>query len=281
MNIDIASAVDPITKDEGGERAYHVASFVGAGLKQSLLMGNRHCIIISDREGPIDDLAVEYKVKSSLHTDRIFIFLQCSKDFYQVRFFERGHEILRCGSGCLAIAHVLKRVENYEYRNVVFSSEGPVQLGTQGETYYFEAEGLSYRTLKNKRFWQKVIDKPILSSTYIGGANDYCLLVVKDLAQLVSLNVNYAKLTQFSKRALIVSAPLKNSFDYALRYFAPQYGKKEDSATGSANAQIAAYWQKKVGKRLIRGVQVSSTGGVFQVLKNGKKQRVIGLSKIM
>src|SRR5690606_4149495 len=41
--------------------------------------------------------------------------------------------------------------------------------------------------------------------------------------------------------ALIISCGLADG-NYAFRYFAPWFGKREDSGTGSAHCYLAAYW---------------------------------------
>jgi hypothetical protein len=45
------------------------------------------------------------------------------------------------------------------------------------------------------------------------------------------------------------------------RYFAPQYGSAEDTATGSAMRVLAAYWQRRGAGNALRALQRSAQGG--------------------
>jgi predicted PhzF superfamily epimerase YddE/YHI9 len=49
--------------------------------------------------------------------------------------------------------------------------------------------------------------------------------------------------------------------DYQLRFFAPGLGIPEDPVTGSAHALVAPWWQKRLGRPLVRGWQCSDRPG--------------------
>jgi len=49
--------------------------------------------------------------------------------------------------------------------------------------------------------------------------------------------------------------------DYQLRFFAPALGIPEDPVTGSAHALVAPWWQKRLGRSLVRGWQCSDRPG--------------------
>jgi PhzF family phenazine biosynthesis protein len=49
--------------------------------------------------------------------------------------------------------------------------------------------------------------------------------------------------------------------DYQLRFFAPGLGIAEDPVTGSAHALVAPWWQKRLGRPLVRGWQCSDRPG--------------------
>ena len=51
------------------------------------------------------------------------------------------------------------------------------------------------------------------------------------------------------------------SADYQLRFFAPGLGIPEDPVTGSAHALVAPWWQKRLGRPLVRGWQCSDRPG--------------------
>ena len=49
--------------------------------------------------------------------------------------------------------------------------------------------------------------------------------------------------------------------DYQLRFFAPGLGIPEDPVTGSAQALVAPWWQKRLGRSVVRGWQCSDRPG--------------------
>ncbi len=112
---------------------------------------------------------------------------------------------------------------------------------------------------------------------FIGGANDYVHIRLHSDKQLRECRVNTQRLMRYSRRSLILTAEsVQPSCDYVLRYFAPRHGSREDAATGSANALVAAYWQKILARSSLRARQLSEAGGVFIIRDRGLSQQVIG-----
>jgi predicted PhzF superfamily epimerase YddE/YHI9 len=105
---------------------------------------------------------------------------------------------------------------------------------------------------------------PVLAAL-AGGESDYLIVhwpAGFDLSRLPVPN----KLAKFSQRALISTCESRYAYDLARvesRYFAPQYGVTEDSATGSAMRVLALYWQQQgLGKQL-SNYQRSASGGLL------------------
>lgn len=77
-----------------------------------------------------------------------------------------------------------------------------------------------------------------------------------------------ALLQAATERALIVTAACGSGSgtqeeDIRFRYFAPQYGVDEDSATGSAMRVLASYWQQRRDIQQLTAYQCSPAGGLL------------------
>jgi len=78
-------------------------------------------------------------------------------------------------------------------------------------------------------------------------------------------------------RGFIVTARSSDpAFDYVCRYFAPAYGIDEDPVTGSIQCALGPYWTKELGKKTLKGHQVSKRGGTFTVQPKGKRVLISG-----
>ena len=256
---------------------HHVRTFVGKYSLSRTLAGNSHIVYVISQE-----LLNDRKrwLKISKEVDDIVVTLSIFPGFNYVRFYQNGIEIRRCGSGSIAVASVLLKKNNQTQRYHLKSACEQLIVGRLAENeYYYETQTSEYSGAKHKGFWQRVVDTKVERLFFIGGGSDYCAAILDDEFSVKKLKIQTKLMNLLTKRALIVSAPSSRNteIDYVIRYFAPQYGILEDSATGSANAMIAGYWQKRLGKRTVIGEQLSLEGGRFKVASCLNRQRVAGL----
>lgn len=103
------------------------------------------------------------------------------------------------------------------------------------------------------------------------GKDGYLILRLQDDTNLTVIQPNLELLEQTTNRALIVTSAQTTDpdIDYQIRYFAPQYGVKEDSATGSANEVAAHFWRKRLNKVEMRCYQASNAGGQIYIKNDG------------
>jgi len=303
-------------------RAYKADSFVGSGTHRSSchLLGNAHKVLVFEhlndfirlassacggasdariiaelnkqppellprtffRSSAVSGLCATYS-QNVTRVITAFVYLDRQTKQVSARFFLRGREVKRCGSGSLAVAGVLWGREGLhvdQKKIQVNTPAGRVYIGRAlAKTFYYETPVLPYFHVlpAQYRAWQLLINSPVRWVTLVGGSADYCIVELPDQAALTRCVVNAQALTRYSARALIVTAKSSvRNIDYVVRYFSPQYGQYEDQATGSANAMLANFWQQRLGKKSIRGRQLSSGGGEFNVVRFGHKQRVFG-----
>jgi predicted PhzF superfamily epimerase YddE/YHI9 len=72
---------------------------------------------------------------------------------------------------------------------------------------------------------------------------------------------------------LIATALSAPPYDFVSRFFAPACGIDEDPVTGSAHCTLGPYWQERLGRDQLIGVQASARGGEVRV--RPRENRVI------
>jgi predicted PhzF superfamily epimerase YddE/YHI9 len=107
-----------------------------------------------------------------------------------------------------------------------------------------------------------------IAAAEVGGETDYLVLRWPDGADLNAVCAPGSSLGRHTRRGLIVScrprqAHAGNAAQVQLRYFAPQYSRSEDAATGSALRALAGCWQLWQGYEALRARQCSREGGLL------------------
>ena len=102
-----------------------------------------------------------------------------------------------------------------------------------------------------------------MAAALAGPEDGYLILHWPDNFQLKRLRVPTAAVGASTRRAVIVTCRDTDAATDTihLRYFAPQYGIVEDSATGSAMRILADYWAQTCGLEGLHGRQDSPRGG--------------------
>jgi predicted PhzF superfamily epimerase YddE/YHI9 len=104
-----------------------------------------------------------------------------------------------------------------------------------------------------------------------GDENGYLVLEWPEGFDLRSLSVPPYALRKRTRRALIATSHSRgSSTDVQLRYFAPQHGVPEDTATGSAMRVLATYWMNRELDNQLSALQCSPYGGeLFSRVRDG------------
>ncbi len=255
-----------------GNHVFSVASFTG-----DFCDGNKHIVILCSK--PV--VSSEFESLSRIAGEYIlvvFVMPAGTAKTARVFFFHRGQSISRCGSGSVALAYVLVEKLRLRVPISITTTSGAIRVGKHDRLYYETAHLPMCETSKTQ--WTHLVNCRLGSAYLVGGVRDYCILVLRDEKTLRNLTLNVKKIQLTTKRALIATCEsTATGCDYAMRYFAPQYGNYEDSATGSANAMLAIFWQKKLRKKTVAGLQLSDAGGLFRVQNLGLSQRVYGKTR--
>jgi predicted PhzF superfamily epimerase YddE/YHI9 len=126
-------------------------------------------------------------------------------------------------------------------------------------------------------------DRPHSSAT-VGDERGYLLAELAPGSDLSAMQAPGERLSRQSNRALLVfsrQVPDEQTADYHLRYFAPQYGSPEDTATGSAMRLLAAYAWETDGRSSITAQQLSPERGLLYGKIEGERVWVGGRVKTL
>lgn len=269
---------------------FTIDSFVGPNAR-----GNRHKIqIVSLVE--LRNLQAECFSSSC-----IYVYLaELNSKVFEVRFFKNGNEIYFCGSGIVASARCLfESLRSFNSDVFLKGLFGSVVLRCKKNVcnehsinneesllfgYEFPTKKYvnSYKPRSALNF-QRILYKKIKNVQYVGFRSGYCVVELGsgiDAHEFKKIHLSVRRFQRFCHHALILTAqsPDSSSSDYWLRYFAPQWGNKEDAATGSANSVLVPYWHNRLGKKTLRGRQLSERGGVFLSYAKFQKSLVYGLT---
>ena len=246
--------------------------------------GNRHLVVSLPAPVNMQTLEACLTALSSQYTGLIIVVLVLTSapaerktTASQIRFFQNGKMILRCGSGSVAAAYYLHELKSTDVGSA--STVFPMQLQTANSYvhvgysegwYYYETSTLPLVAVKDSVLQRKLLNRSVQQVYLVGGAQDYAILELANKQDLQRCLLNTRANALFTRRSLIVTtASSERSVDYYLRYFNPRYGAYEDAATGSANAMLAGLWQQRLRKRSVRGSQLSIQGGEFCVERIG------------
>lgn len=175
-----------------------------------------------------------------------------------------GRAIQCCGHGLLAAA--------YSWQQRLQCSEVPlltnnslVPSWSEQQTIWLRFERLPTSVCTIPDWVMQVFSgqsQPIAAAV-CGNEQGYLVLQWPDEFDLYRISQPADCLSGWTQRALICTSAHPSLADDAiqLRYFAPQYGVREDVATGSALRVLADYWSRRFAKLTAR--QCSPAGGLL------------------
>lgn len=194
----------------------------------------------------------------------------------RVRHFDNGSIVRRCGSGSLALALALYQHLGRPFERRLATDSGPLTVGYDHHGPYYIDTPLPLRPSRHPGLWTKIIRARLRCSYDCGKADEYCLVHLAPGADLHKVQIRSRLLTGLSRRALILIAG--EAPNPQMRYFAPQYGAAEDSATGSAAVQLAHYFWHIQRQQRLTIEQKSPQGGYIQTqAAGGRRIKIRGL----
>ena len=230
---------------------------------------------------------MQYIASQSNHPATVFLNQnEITKRHCNIRWFNQTSEIKRCGHGTLAAANFL--IKYFGYCPEVFISMSNERFTIRVKKQRAQLLLKSIESKKSelaKGELQSVFSLAIKAAYSAGENNGYTVVLFneefnkefsKDVEKddLKSLHVDFKALSKLHKNAVIAlsikNMDKKNAIAH-FRYFAPQFGVNEDSATGSAVSVIAPLLFRLYGLNKAMLVQQSNNGALLNYEFNNAK----------
>ena len=227
--------------------------------------GNLHRVVVADPDrhppgaggdGPID------------------VYIHITAQGTDIRCFEQGRAIQFCGSGVIAAVALLARRGDLP-KQLRHGNRTLTPLA-RGALYGFALSVPPWRPTRAAALWLHLAG---LDAGRVRVQRGYALVEAQHESLISCAQPRLRMLALISTKALIITAPgasSRGAGHYVMRYFAPQYGKPEDAATGSANALLMRYWAARLRTSELAGRQLSATGGACWGECNGARVSLWG-----
>ncbi|MBH0041462.1 PhzF family phenazine biosynthesis protein [Pseudoalteromonas sp. SWXJZ10B] len=239
---------------------------------------------------------MQYIASQSTYPATVFLNQnEITKRHCKIRWFNQASEIKRCGHGTLAAANFL--IDHLGYCPEVFTSMSNERFTIRVKKQRAQLSLKSIEPKKSKLAkgeLKSVFSVAIKAAYSTGDKNGYTVVLFNEefnkkldkefneelennsdeKQNLKNLHVNFKALCALHKNAVIAlsikNKDKKNAIAH-FRYFAPQFGVNEDSATGSAVSVIAPLLFRLHGLNKAMLVQQSNSGALLNYEFNNAK----------
>lgn len=226
--------------------------------------GNPAAVLVMDRWIP-DETMQAIAAENNL-AETAFVVREGER--YRIRWFTPSMEEELCGHATLAASFVLLSFYEPEADEIRYTSlSGDLSVKRRGDRFELDFPTYALTEIPVTDAMEAAFgarpEKAIL------GLDLNC--VFKDEETVRNLAPDYELLKQLPGRIWNATARGRDA-DCISRSFTPETAVPEDPVCGSAHCQIADYWAKTLGKKVIRAVQASARGGELECepLGNGR-----------
>lgn len=216
------------------------------------------CVI---NEFPSDQMM--QKIAGELNWSQTAFVKPLGEHHFHIRWFSPKDEAPICGHATLAASHILWQEKHTLNDTIWFESLAGPLVARRND------DGAVMLDFPLKPIEPCVLSDhmhDILGDVRVEAAyrDSYIeVVVLADVHELQSLEPRLDLLEKLPCRALSVTAPGPNGYDFCSRYFAPKVGIYEDPVCGSAHCRLAPYWAERLGKNHLKAYQASPRGGVI------------------
>ena len=218
---------------------------------------------------------MQYIASKSNHPATVFLNQnEITQPYCKIRWFNQTSEIKRCGHGTLAAANFL--LHYFSYCPQVFITSCNECFKIKINRQQAQLVLASIESIKSPCYCklQRVFSLSIKAAYSSANKNGYTLLLFNAQDDLTRLQVDFKALSHLHKNAVIALTVQNTQAQNAIahfRYFAPQFGVNEDTATGSAVSVIAPLLFRLYGLNKVTLIQQSPNGALLNYeLNNGQ-----------
>ncbi|MCK4895797.1 MAG: PhzF family phenazine biosynthesis protein [Candidatus Heimdallarchaeota archaeon] len=200
---------------------------------------------------------------------------------FRLRWFTPQIEVKLCGHATLATSHLLFHILKIDSNSVTYETLSGELIASKTEDGVILDFPMNEPEITES--FPTLLDalgvKTALVFAYSKGVTDV-LIELNSKEIISSLKPDFEKLKRLSLRleirGVIVTARGGEDYDFVSRFFAPWVGINEDPFTGSSHTILAPYWAKKLGKKEMKGYQMSERGGeiTVKILENNRVELI-------
>ncbi|MCK5304802.1 MAG: PhzF family phenazine biosynthesis protein [Candidatus Heimdallarchaeota archaeon] len=203
---------------------------------------------------------------------------------FRLRWFTPQVEVNLCGHATLATSHLLFHILKIDSNSVTYETLSGELIASKTEDGVILDFPMNDPEITEPlpTLLNALGVKTAEAFAYSKGVTD--MLIELDSVETISdLKPDYERLKRLSLgleiRGVIVTARGGENYDFISRFFAPWVGINEDPVTGSAHTILAPYWAKILGKKEMKGYQMSKRGGEITVkISENNRVELIGKS---
>ena len=195
-------------------------------------------------------------------------------EVYHIRWFTPTVEVALCGHATLASAHVLFKHLGYQKEEIIFTClSGELRVRKDGALIRmnFPVDPVEEIAL-TAELTAGFVERPLKAYK----SKKFYILEFETEEEIAKMRPDIRTIGEIKGvGGIIVTAP-GNSVDFVSRFFGPQSGIDEDPVTGSANTTLTTFWAKKLGKKEMNALQLSSRLGVLSCKDLGDRAEISG-----
>ena len=229
-----------------------------------------------------DDVLQKIAEENNLSETAFFV---AGENPIQLRWFTPMEEVDLCGHATLAAAYVLYEYLEYKEPSVTFSTKSGALIVSKNELGF---------SMDFPASMPSVVEAPqallsglgtSITPTKVMAAFDY-IVVLNSEEEVRNLKPDFSQWLTLGLRGVVVTSRSNssvagdditngsvNNTDFVSRCFFPKLRVNEDPVTGSAQCELAPYWEKELSNSILTGLQVSKRSGT--ILCEMKGDRVI------
>ena len=193
-------------------------------------------------------------------------------DEFELRWFTPTVEVDLCGHATLASAHAIFTYVNPSLERVRFQTKsGMLSVERRAELLVMDFPATRPVPCSRPDGIAEMLGE---NPSEVLRSRDLVLLLETE-EQIRNLRPDMARIATLDCFAVLVTAPGKDC-DYVYRFFAPLQGIPEDPATGSAQCTLTPFWARRLNKKALHSLQLSSRVGEFYSEDHGERVAIAG-----
>jgi PhzF family phenazine biosynthesis protein len=191
---------------------------------------------------------------------------------FGLRWFTPVVEVDLCGHATLASASVLFREGMLEGEEAVFETQsGRLTVVRDGDRFVMDFPARPPQPMEMTDAVQEALGGWPREVHEMRGL----MVVYETEEEIRGLRPDFGRIAALNDFAVMVTA-VGDEADFVSRFFAPMVGVPEDPVTGSAHCTLVPFWSRRLGKHMMRALQVSRRGGEIFCEDRGERVRLGG-----